>query len=40
MIQSKIFKIDFDFYTYGNGRFDRMRRNAKDKDFDKWLEYV
>ncbi len=40
MIQSRISKIDFDFYTYGNGRFDRMRRNAKDKDFDKWLEYV
>jgi thiamine kinase-like enzyme len=40
MIQSKISKIDFDFYVYGNRRFDRLRRNAKDKDFVKWLEGV
>jgi len=40
MIQSKISKIDFDFYTYGNGRFDRLRRNASDKDFKKWLKGV
>lgn len=40
MIQSKISKIDFDFYTYGNGRFDRLRKNAGDKDFTKWLKSV
>jgi len=38
MIQSKISKIDFDFYFYGNGRFDRMRQNIHDPDFHKWLE--
>lgn len=40
MIQTKISQIDFDFYTYGNGRFDRLRKNAHDKDIKKWLEDV
>lgn len=40
MIQSKISKIDFDFYTYGNGRFDRLRRNTRDRDFEKWIAEV
>jgi len=40
MIQTKISKIDFDFYGYGNGRFDRLRKNISDKDYGKWLENV
>jgi len=40
MIQSKVSRIDFDFYTYGNNRFERLRNNAKDKDFNKWIDSV
>jgi len=40
MIQSKVSRIDFDFYTYGNNRFERLRNNAKDKDFNKWMDSV
>ncbi len=40
MIQSKISKINFDFYIYGNNRFERLRKNAADRDFKKWLEEV
>ena len=40
MIQSRISKIDFDFYTYGNGRFDRLRKNIEDADFNRRLEHV
>ncbi len=40
MIQSKISKIDFDFYAYGSARFERLRKNANDKDFEKWVETV
>ena len=40
MIQSRVSKIEFDFYTYGNRRFERLRRNASDKDFQKWLDGI
>ena len=40
MIQSKISRIDFDFYAWGNERFERSRRSARDKDFKKWLDGV
>jgi thiamine kinase-like enzyme len=40
MIQSRISKIDFDFLSYGNNRFDRMRRNIRDPDFERWLKDV
>jgi thiamine kinase-like enzyme len=40
MIQSRVSKIDFDFYTYGNKRFERLRKNAMDKDFQKWLDGI
>ncbi|KPJ88860.1 MAG: hypothetical protein AMS17_03955 [Spirochaetes bacterium DG_61] len=40
MIQYRISNIDFDFYAYGNGRFQRLRRNASDRDFSKWLECI
>jgi len=40
MIQSRVSKIDFDFYTYGNRRFDRLRRNAKNYDYSRWIDGV
>jgi thiamine kinase-like enzyme len=40
MIQLRVSKIDFDFLSYGNNRFDRMRRNIRDPDFEIWLEEV
>jgi thiamine kinase-like enzyme len=40
MIQDKISKIDFDFYTYGLGRYARFRQNYYDRDFNTWLEGV
>lgn len=40
MIQSRISKIPFDFYSYANNRFDRLRKNAEDKDYRKWLDRV
>jgi thiamine kinase-like enzyme len=40
MIQHKVSKIDFDFYTYGNNRFERLRRNAKDSNFEAWLQEI
>ncbi len=40
MIQSKVSKIDFDFYSYGSRRFQRLRRNALDSDYQTWLKGV
>jgi len=40
MIQDKISKIDFDFYTYGLGRYARFRQNYYDRDFEKWIQGV
>lgn len=40
MIQWKVSKIPFDFYRYANNRFDRLRGNAGDKDYKKWLDQV
>jgi thiamine kinase-like enzyme len=40
MIQSRISTLDFDFYAYGNGRFDRLRKNRGNPDYKKWLECV
>jgi len=40
MIQSKISRIDFDFYSYGLGRYARFRHNCYDRDFEKWIEGV
>jgi len=40
MIQSKVSRLEFDFYTYGNHRFERLRKNAKHKDFKKWLNKI
>jgi thiamine kinase-like enzyme len=39
-IQWKVSKIPFDFYAYANNRFDRLRGNAGDKDFNTWLDRV
>lgn len=40
MIQDKKSKIDFDFYTYGLGRYSRFRDNYYNRDFNSWLEGV
>jgi thiamine kinase-like enzyme len=40
MIQTRISKISFDFYAYGNNRFNRMRSNIQNPDFQRWLEGV
>ncbi len=40
MIQDRLSKIDFDFYTYGIGRYGRFRENYYNWDFNKWLEGV
>jgi thiamine kinase-like enzyme len=40
MIQSRVSKIDFDFYVYGNRRFERLRNNARDDDYQAWLKGV
>jgi thiamine kinase-like enzyme len=40
MIQDRISKIDFDFYTYGLGRYGRFRENYYHRDFNKWIEGV
>ena len=40
MIQSRVSKIDFDFYSYGNVRFERLRKNAGDGDYQTWLKGV
>jgi thiamine kinase-like enzyme len=40
MIQHKISKIDFNFYAYGKGRFERLRGNAKDSNFETWLQEI
>jgi len=40
MIQSRISMLDFDFYAYGNGRFNRLRKNAGNPDYRKWLDAV
>jgi hypothetical protein len=40
MIQGKIFKIDFDLYTYGPGCYARLRHNYQDRDFEKWIQGV
>ena len=40
MIQYRVSKIDFDFYVYGNRRFERLRKNAKDDDYQTWLKGV
>ena len=40
MIQDKISKIDFDFYTYGLGRYSRFRDNYYHRDFSSWMEGV
>ncbi|MQY77338.1 MAG: hypothetical protein GH155_06910 [Spirochaeta sp.] len=38
MIQSKISKIDFDFFEYGTNRFNRLRKNAFDSGYRNWIE--
>jgi len=40
MIQSKISTIDFDYFSYGNDRFERMRANIKDPRFEKSLSLL
>jgi thiamine kinase-like enzyme len=40
MIQSKISKIDFDFCSYAHARFERLRNNTHDDDFETWIETV
>jgi thiamine kinase-like enzyme len=40
MIQHRISNINFDFHAYGTARFDRLRRNAGDPDFEKWIRGV
>ena len=40
MIQDRISKIDFDFFTYGLGRYSRFRDNYYNRDFGSWLEAV
>jgi len=40
MIQDRISKIDFDFYTYGLGRYSRFRDNYYHRDFNGWLAGV
>ncbi|UCF93771.1 MAG: phosphotransferase [Desulfobacterales bacterium] len=40
MIQDRISKIDFDFYTYGLGRYARFRANYYHREFKTWLEGV
>ncbi len=40
MIQSRISTLDFDFYTYGNERFKRLRKNAGNPDYQKWIDGI
>lgn len=40
MIQDRLSKIDFDFYTYGLGRYGRFRENYYNRDFNKWIDGV
>lgn len=40
MIQSKISKIDFDFHAYASARFERLRKNAHDKDFEAQIDTI
>jgi thiamine kinase-like enzyme len=40
MIQYKVSKIPFDFYTYAQNRFERLRRNVRDRDFHTWLSQL
>jgi thiamine kinase-like enzyme len=40
MIQDRISKIDFDFYSYGLSRYSRFRDNYYNRDFNSWLEAV
>jgi thiamine kinase-like enzyme len=40
MIQDRLSKLDFDFYTYGLSRYSRLRDNYYNRDFSSWLEGV
>jgi len=40
MIQDRLSKIDFDFYTYGLGRYSRFRDNYYNRDFTSWIDAV
>jgi thiamine kinase-like enzyme len=40
MIQTGISQIDFDFLTYGQNRFERLRRNARHLEFETWIDGV
>jgi len=40
MIQSKISSIDFDYFKYGNGRFNRLRSNVESQQFEKSLSEI
>jgi thiamine kinase-like enzyme len=40
MIQHKISKLDFDFYTYGIRRFERFRKNYYEGEYKNWIDGV
>lgn len=40
MLQDRISKIDFDFYSYGLKRYARFRENYYHRDFNTWLDGV
>ena len=39
-IQEQVSKLDFDYHSYGNARLDRLRDNAADPDYSRWIATV
>ena len=40
MVQSKVSKLEFEFYRYGTDRIARFSKNAAHPDFESWLAHV
>jgi thiamine kinase-like enzyme len=40
MVQARISRIEFDYFTYGMERVDRLKGNASHPDFSAWLATV
>jgi thiamine kinase-like enzyme len=40
MVQSKVSKLEFEFYRYGTDRIARFSKNAAHPDFESWLKRV
>ncbi|MBA2545305.1 MAG: hypothetical protein H0V15_00370 [Solirubrobacterales bacterium] len=40
VVQSAVSELDFDFTGYASKHFDRLREQAADPRFERWLEEV